>query len=128
MLRLLPICAACQLAVMPTCGFASPFDGTYKQTANADCALVGVEGGSLKIEDDIFYGVEVECRMLNPVEIENMNATLYDMTCTGEGSTWEERAMLMNDAEIDGLYMIWSGYAFRYERCFDPGPRPVARP
>jgi len=96
---------------------ASPFDGVYKQTANAECSLVGVEGGSLRIAENIFYGVEVECRMTRPVDINDMDATIYTMQCTGEGSTWTERAILMNDAEVPGLYMIWDGYAFRYDRC-----------
>lgn len=96
---------------------AQTYDGVYKQTANAECALVGVDGGSLKIENNIFYGVEVECRMTSPVDIEGMNATIYDMQCIGEGSTWSERAIMMTDAEAPGLYMIWDGYAFRYGRC-----------
>ena len=105
------------LALLPAAVAASPFDGVYKQTVNAECALVGVDGGSLKIENEIFYGVEVECRMTNPVEIEGMNATLYDMACIGEGSTWQERVIMMLDAQDPGVYMIWDGYAFRYERC-----------
>lgn len=105
---------------LPTVMAASPYDGTYKQTANSECALVGVDGGALKIEDDIFYGVEVECRMTNPVDIADMEATLYEMACVGEGETWTERAMMMADAEDTGLYMIWSGYAFRYDRCDAP--------
>ncbi|WP_090210424.1 hypothetical protein [Yoonia litorea] len=109
------------LTIMPLALHAGPFDGTYKQTANAECALVGVDGGSLRIEDDIFYGVEVECRMTNPVMIEDMQATVFDMACIGEGSTWEERVIMMLDAQDPGIYMIWDGYAFRYERCEDPG-------
>lgn len=105
------------LLAAPSMISAGPFDGTYKQTANAECALVGVDGGALRIENDIFYGVEVECRMTNPVEIEDMSATVFTMACIGEGSTWEERAILMTDAQDPGLYMIWDGYAFRYERC-----------
>ncbi|MEO1640793.1 MAG: hypothetical protein AAFU41_16245 [Pseudomonadota bacterium] len=101
----------------PTALFAGPFDGTYKQTANAECSLVGVDGGSLRIEENIFYGVEVECRMTQPVDINEMDATIYTMECIGEGSTWTERAILMSDAEAQGLYMIWDGYAFRYDRC-----------
>ena len=49
--------------LVPAALSAGPFDGTYKQTANAECSLVGVDGGSLRIEENIFYGVEVECRM-----------------------------------------------------------------
>ncbi len=108
------------LAFLPAALWASPYDGVYKQTANAECALVGMDGGSLKIEENIFYGVEVECHMINPVEVEDMNATIYEMQCSGEGEAWTERAMLMPDAQGTGLYMIWSGYAFRYDRCEAP--------
>lgn len=108
------------LAALPLVLSASPYDGVYKQTANAECALIGVDGGALKIEADIFYGVEVECRMTNPVDVDQMDATIYEMKCTGEGATWSERAMLMPDAEDTGLYMIWNGYAFRYDRCEVP--------
>ena len=115
------------VTAFPLALFASPFDGIYKQTANAECALVGVDGGSVKIENEIFYGVEVECRMVNPVEIDGMNAVLYDMACIGEGSAWEERAIIMEDAQEPGILMIWDGYAFRYQRCKDPAaPETVA--
>ena len=105
------------LCLGPIAANADTFDGVYKQTANAECSLVGVDGGSLKIENNIFYGVEVECRMTSPIDVVDMEATLYEMQCIGEGSTWTERAMLMADAEGNGIYMIWDGYAFRYERC-----------
>lgn len=105
------------LSLLPFAVAAGPFDGVYKQTANAECSLVGTDGGSLKIEEGIFYGVEVECRMTRPVDINDMNATIYAMECSGEGQTWTERAILMSDADNTGLYMIWDGYAFRYDRC-----------
>lgn len=101
---------------------AGPYDGVYKQTVNAECALVGADGGSLKISENIFYGVEVECRMTKPVDINDMDATIYTMECSGEGSTWDERAILMNDSSGEGIYMIWDGYTFRYERCEEGEP------
>lgn len=115
--RYLP--AAVFAALMTTQMHAGPYDGVYKQTANAECALVGVDGGSLRISENIFYGVEVECRMTRPVDVNDMNATIYQMECSGEDQTWSERAILMADAEGSGLYMIWDGYAFRYDRCAD---------
>jgi len=105
------------LSLVPGLALATPYDGTYRQNANADCALVGVDGGALRIEDGIFYGVESECRMTRPVNVVNMNATLYTMECSGEGARWTERAMVMEAAEGDGIIMVWDGYAFRYERC-----------
>ncbi|WP_342077984.1 hypothetical protein [Yoonia sp. SS1-5] len=102
---------------MPAASIAGPYDGVYKQTANAECALVGADGGSIKIEEGIFYGVELECRLTLPVDINNMDATIYTMECSGEDQTWTERAILMNDASEDGLFMMWDGYVFRYDRC-----------
>ena len=101
---------------------AAPYDGVYKQTANAECALIGADGGALQIKDGIFYGVDVECRMSRPVNVVDMDATLYTMQCSGEDQSWSERAMIMNAAEDDGIVMIWNGYAFRYDRCENPDP------
>ena len=103
----------------PMIAAATPFDGVYRQTANSECALVGVDGGSLRIEDGIFYGVGLECRMTRPVNVVDMDATLYTMSCSDEDQIWTERAMVMNDGESDGIIMIWDGYAFRYSRCPD---------
>ncbi len=108
------------LALVPALAAADAYDGTYRQVANADCANVGVDGGSLKIEGGIFYGVEVECRMTRPVNVVDMDATLYTMACSGEDTNWTERAMLMLSKENDGLMMVWNGYAFKYDRC--PAP------
>lgn len=105
------------LALVPTLAMAGPYDGTYKQVANADCANVGVDGGALRIEDGIFYGVEVECRMTLPVDVLQMDATLYTMQCSGDGQVWTERAMIMDAAEDEGIIMAWNGYAFAYEAC-----------
>ena len=112
---------AALLVLAPVLAAATPYDGTYRQTANAECALVGVDGGSLKIEAGIFYGVELECRMTRPVQVVNMDATLYTMNCSGDDQIWTERAMIMNDGQDDGgIIMIWDGYAFRYTRCDEP--------
>jgi hypothetical protein len=101
----------------PSLALATPYDGIFKQTANSDCGIIGVDGGSLKIEDGIFYGVEVECRMTRPVDVISMDATLYTMQCSGDDQIWTERAMLMDAAEDDGIIMVWNGYAFAYDRC-----------
>ncbi|MDR9426869.1 MAG: hypothetical protein RI538_01405 [Salibaculum sp.] len=108
------------VAALPGVVLATPYDGTYRQNANADCGLVGVDGGALRIAEGIFYGVESECRMSRPVNVVNMDATLYTMECSGEGARWTERAMVMNAAEGDGIIMVWDGYAFRYDRCSPP--------
>ncbi|SLN29748.1 hypothetical protein [Pseudooctadecabacter jejudonensis] len=108
------------LILAPAIAAATPYDGTFRQNANAECALVGVDGGALRIEDGIFYGVDLECRMTRPVNVVDMDATLYTMACSGNDEVWTERAMVMNDAESDGIIMLWDGYAFAYSRCPDP--------
>ncbi|WP_296422751.1 hypothetical protein [Yoonia sp.] len=102
---------------LPALAAAGPYDGIYKQTANAECSLVGTDGGSLRIAEGTFFGVDVTCRMTRPVDVNDMDATIYTMICSGEGQTWTERAILMTDADSAGIYMIWNGYAFRYDRC-----------
>lgn len=95
---------------------AGPYDGTYRLTNDGDCAMVGEEGGALRIEDGIFYGVELQCRMTRPVNVIDMDAKLYTMQCSGEDVSWSERAMVMDSAH-GGIIMIWDGYAFAYSRC-----------
>ncbi|WP_211643116.1 hypothetical protein [Loktanella sp. SALINAS62] len=108
----------CLIALPATGG---PYDGTFKQAANAECDLVGVDGGSVRIADGIFYGVELQCRMSDPVNVLEMDALLYTMECSGDDQMFTERAMVMDKAEDDGIIMVWNGYAFVYDRC-DPTP------
>lgn len=96
---------------------ATPYDGTYRVSRGADCAKVGEEGGALRIADGLFEGIDSECRMTRPVDVVDMDATLYTMDCSAGETRWSERALLMRAAEDDGLIMLWNGYAFRYERC-----------
>lgn len=110
------------LMLSPGLAFAGPWDGTYRQGA-ADCARFGVEGGAIRIEGDVFYGNEAICEMRQPVEVRNMNATLYDMYCEGyldengvAPQPWEARTMIMRAAD-GGLYMIWDGFAFQFDKC-----------
>lgn len=105
------------VGLLPCAVMAEAFDGVYKQTANSECGLVGVDGGAVEIRDGIFYGVEVECRMTRPVNVLQMDAQLFTMQCSGEDQAWTERAMLMKPAEDDGIIMLWDGYAFVYEAC-----------
>lgn len=107
-------------ALIPSLVFATPYDGVYKPTAEADCAKIGEEGGALEIKEGIFVGVEVQCRMTRPVNVVDMDAVLYTMRCSGEGQNWTERSMVMRHANGKDVIMLWDGYAFVYEACEQP--------
>ena len=95
---------------------SGPYDGFYS-TENSSCDqnLVGMDGGPYKIEDNVFWGTEMGCKLKNPVSVRGMNATLYDGKCSGDGEEWEERYLIM-ESEI-GVYWIQGGYVMELTRC-----------
>lgn len=105
------------LLLLPTSLAAAGFEGRYKQALTSDCSKVGESGGALEIRNGIFYGVHNQCRMTRPVQVVNMEATLYTMQCSGDEDQWTERALLMKSYDVDGIIMVWDGYAFVYEKC-----------
>lgn len=105
---------------------AAEFEGIYKQAADSDCSLVGVDGGALQISGSTFHGVDSTCEMTEPVNVNEMKAVLYTMQCTGQRGDWSARAMLVHAAD-GGIIMVWDGYAFKYDACPNPdAPNPVA--
>jgi hypothetical protein len=107
---------ALPLAVAGVMADAGAYDGLFRPAPTTDCSIVGGDGGALKIEDDVFFGVESQCRMTRATNVRDMDATLYDMDCTGEGEDWTQRALFMRAAD-DGLILVWNGFAFKYDRC-----------
>lgn len=105
----------------------SPYDGRYRLTSETECDAGARDGTFLRIKDGLLTGKDSTCRMGNPVEIRGMDATLYDMDCTGGGRAWYERALFMHGAE-DELILVWNGYAFAYPRCPLLETRPQPRP
>ena len=109
--------SAVLIGLVPAVVAAAPYDGIYRQTVDADCALIGYDGTSVRIAEGVFYGVETQCQMTRPVDVNGMNATLYTMECAADGQQWTERAMLMPTADGKGLYILWDGYVFVYGLC-----------
>jgi len=105
---------------LPTLAIATPYDGIYRPFEGASCDVIGQDGGAIEIKDGIFIGVEVQCRMTRPVNVVDMDATLYTMQCSGEGQAWTERAMVMRHANDTDVIMLWDGYAFVNEACEQP--------
>jgi hypothetical protein len=95
---------------------ANPFDGLYKPSPTTDCTVEGGDGGALRVKENVFHGIESQCRMTRPVNVRDMDGVLYDMICTGEGEEWTSRALFLRAAD-GGLILAWNGYAFKYDRC-----------
>ena len=103
------------------------FDGLWRADPATACVHTGDDDTALKVEDDTLYGASTACSMSNPVDVTDMQAVLYDMTCEADDDTFDGRAMFMKAAD-GGLLLIWDGYAFKYDACEegDPGLAPAA--
>ncbi|HCQ64099.1 MAG TPA: hypothetical protein DIU07_02510 [Rhodobacteraceae bacterium] len=103
----------------PVAAGAGPFDGLYRPNYDWalawDCKSIGQDGGALAIEDQTMRAVENTCDLTEPVEIRDMEAVLYDASCTGEGGASEGRIMLM--AHEFGIYVIRDGFVLDWIAC-----------
>ncbi len=95
---------------------AGPYDGKYRYNDSWNCRDVGSDGGAIRIGKGTFEGVENHCTMSEPVAVRGLDATLYDLNCSGEGKTWRNRIMLMR--QDDGTLLIVSeGVSHVWNRC-----------
>lgn len=104
-------CAAASAAAQP----ADRFAGLWRAGPTVDCAAGPVAEGALGIDGGVLTAPGSTCTLATPVEVREMDATLFDAVCEG-AAPWGGRVMLMSGAD-DGLLLIWNGYAFAYERC-----------
>lgn len=70
--------------------------GRYIPFPTWDCNILGGEGGAMQIKDKVFYGVESACTLSNERSI-GIGAGLFDVTCEGEGDTWQDQYILKLD-------------------------------
>ncbi len=88
-------------------------DGEYNFI---DCSGRALEG-RVTIEGDKITFYETRCTLTNPEPVRGMEgAVLYDSECTGEGTTWTDRLLLMPE-EGGGMIRVESGFALSYQRC-----------
>ncbi len=106
---------ALALACAATGAGAQGYDGTYRFPGTQGCTFLGIDNGVIQIRRGVLSGAENDCRMTNPIEVRDMDATLYDLLCQGEGMEWQERAMIMRSAR--GVVIARRGYATDFERC-----------
>lgn len=98
---------------------AGPYDGLYRPSGDFGqawtCTDVGMDGGALAIEGDLWTGVENQCRLTDPVAIRETSATRYTAICTGEGETYERPFLIFL---TDNGVGILDDYGFaQFDRC-----------
>ena len=98
---------------------ATQFEGRFALDPASGLCIEGegdVAGAAFRIEDGVFYGPVSECRMLNPTNIRDMRAVLFDFDCTGEGARWQDRVLLML-LDDGSLLRVVDGLAFADPPC-----------
>lgn len=84
-----------------------------------DCGDVGADKGAFQITNESLTGLEYQCKLSNPIQSEEMNATVYDADCALEGTSYSQRITLMpwKFPSSEGIYVIEDGYVQQWERC-----------
>lgn len=106
------------LAVWVFCGSvaAQSIDGLYRPAgANWSCSpdQIGVDGGALAIQGNVFNGVENRCDLTSPVRIGD--GTRYTAVCLAEGSTYREQMTIT--PTVDGVRITRDGRTAMWDRC-----------
>ncbi|MGP1355459.1 hypothetical protein [Roseicyclus sp.] len=87
-----------------------PGQGTW------DCATLGMDGGAVGIVGQTLQGVENACDLTNPFPIPGMDAMAFDLSCTGEGMTFDGGRVILVPL-VDGLGLVRDGSVVTWARC-----------
>ena len=94
---------------------AAGFDGTWAQNP-AHCTAAYPETRVQIAGSDIKF-VESSCKLGNATGLRDMpQAKLFDLQCSGEGTTWSERMLVGTHGE-SGLVIYSRGHASTYSKC-----------
>jgi len=74
-----------------------------------------MDGGGMEVRGNLLIGVESECKLTKPVQVNGTSAMLYVMECSAEGYETTARVMLM-PSEF-GIYVITDGFVAEWEHC-----------
>jgi hypothetical protein len=99
-----------------TSAYAQSLDGLYQPSGQSWSCLpeqVGMDGGALSVEGDIFNGLENRCQLTNPRP--NGAGTTYTAVCSAEGE--ESREDLTLTPTANGIRLQRIGSTSYWERC-----------
>ncbi len=106
------------IALTVSTAHAFPQDGLFYQ--GLSCPAEGFEPGTERTASLSFPTlclVEMCCDLANPINIRAMDETfLYDGACTDTGGDFEAR-LLVGEASIDGVIVVFNNIAHTYARC-----------
>lgn len=107
------------ILALPSTGLAQDFDGLYfpenQRGWLCDEPSLGQDGGALAIREGKLIGVENTCEMSNPVNVRDMDAALYDLTCQAEGETTSQRVLIARSDT--GVIVLRDGFAANWSLC-----------
>lgn len=95
---------------------AQSLDGLYQPSGQSwTCSpeQIGMDGGALSVEGDVFNGVENRCQLTNPRP--SGAGTTYTAVCSAEGE--ESREDLTLTPTANGINLQRSGSTIYWERC-----------
>lgn len=81
-----------------------------------DCVTLGMDGGAVGIQGATLHGVENACTLENAFPIPGMDAMMFDLTCTGEGQTYDGGKVILVPTET-GLGLVRDGFVNTWQRC-----------
>lgn len=117
-MRLAPA-ALIAATLLPLAAPAGPFDGRYRPNydwaESWDCKSAGVPGGALMISGDTYLAPGADCTLSNPVEVRDMTAVLYDISCKSPDGPERQRVMIL--AHEFGIYVVADGLVLDWLRC-----------
>ncbi len=70
----------------------------------------------LEITETTYFGYEDTCELTNPVSIRDMDATLFDAVCHGEGGNETSRLMIASEGE-SRIMLHQHGFTTLLEAC-----------
>lgn len=82
-----------------------------------DCITVGMDGGAVAVQGTRLQGVENTCEMGNAFAVPGLDAMTFDLSCVGEGTSYDGGRVLLMPLQDGGLAILRNGFVSTWMRC-----------
>jgi hypothetical protein len=96
------------------------FDGLWKPLGDAYTCDPQEVDGATPVRGNWYGETEGECTLANPTAVRGLNATLFDVTCSGDWGSLDRRELFMLYRDQDGnerLLIVGPDGATTFVRC-----------